>query len=245
MSDEPGGVSRRHALRLVLGQGAEIARERDRIALAEEQRTALEGAMGAVVPVERLAEGAGDEIVAALTAAFRGYPVMTFVLGDDDEGRLATLVRLFVMARVLRGEPLLGVRRGTQLAAAAIASYPDGPPAPESFQALRAEVWKELGADAERRYGMYTAASATFAWDFPHVHLNMVGVLPGERGRGLARRLIDEVQGIARGRAGAEGVTLTTEDPANVALYEKLGFTVTGQVRVAPELETWGLLRRS
>lgn len=37
------GVSRRHALRLFLGQGAEIARERDRHALALDQEAALEG----------------------------------------------------------------------------------------------------------------------------------------------------------------------------------------------------------
>ena len=44
MSDEGGGLSRRHALRLVLGQGAEIARERDRRALELDQEAALEGA---------------------------------------------------------------------------------------------------------------------------------------------------------------------------------------------------------
>ena len=41
---EDRGVSRRHYLRLVLGQGAEIARERDRHALELDQEAALAGA---------------------------------------------------------------------------------------------------------------------------------------------------------------------------------------------------------
>ena len=41
---EDRGVSRRHYLRLVLGQGAEIARERDRRALEMDQEAALSAA---------------------------------------------------------------------------------------------------------------------------------------------------------------------------------------------------------
>lgn len=44
MATDRGGVSRRHALRLALGQGAEIARERDRVALELDQEAALDGA---------------------------------------------------------------------------------------------------------------------------------------------------------------------------------------------------------
>ena len=39
------------------------------------------------------------------------------------------------------------------------------------------------------------------------------------------------------------GVTLTTEDQANVSLYEQLGYEVVGQVVVAPELRTRGFFR--
>jgi ribosomal protein S18 acetylase RimI-like enzyme len=239
-------VSRRHALRLVLGQGAEIARERDARALADEQRTALEGALGARVapPVVRLEREHADEIVELLAEAFRGYPVMRFVLGDDDAERLRRLVLLFVMARVLRDEPLLGIRDEGVLVAAATTSFPSDAPHPRAFLELRAELWQALGPEAEARYDAYGAATRTFPFDFPHVHLNMVGVRPGARGRGLARRLIDEVQAIARARPGSQGVTLTTEDPTNVAFYEKLGFGVVGRVRVSPTLESWGFLRR-
>jgi ribosomal protein S18 acetylase RimI-like enzyme len=201
--------------------------------------------MGAVVPVvERLGGQDADAIVDTLADAFRDYPVMRFVLGDADEQRLRMLVRLFVMGRVLRGEPLLGVRRAGELVAAAIASFPDGSPAPPAFLELRAESWERLGASAQRRYDAYVAGAAGFPFAFPHVHLNMVGVRPGQRRGGHARLLIDEVRRIARERPCAEGVTLTTEDPANVPFYQKLGFDLVGRARISMDLTTWGFVRR-
>jgi len=36
-------------------------------------------------------------------------------------------------------------------------------------------------------------------------------------------------------------VTLTTEDPANVRLYEHAGYQIVGLGRVAPEPATWSV----
>jgi GNAT superfamily N-acetyltransferase len=195
--------------------------------------------------VERLVEQDAERVVATLADAFRGYAVMRSVLGDEDEERLHTLVRIFVMGRVLRGEPLLGVRIGGELVAAAIASFPDGSEPPPAFVELREQSWERLGRSARRRYDAYVAAASTFPFDFPHVHLNMVGVRPGHRRGGHARRLIDEVNRIARERPGSGGVTLTTEDPGNVPFYQKLGFDLVGHVRVSMDLTTWGFVRRN
>jgi ribosomal protein S18 acetylase RimI-like enzyme len=199
--------------------------------------------MTETVDVQLLGEARADEVVVVLADAFAGYPIMRYVLGDDDRDRLATLVRMFVMARLLRGEPVLGLYRGPDLAAAALVSFPDGPPSPEAFRTLRADVWRRLGADAEARYEAYGTAMRTFAVDVPHIHLNMVGVRRAFQGQGLARRVIDAVQRISTERPGSRGVTLTTEDPANVPFYERLGFEAIGRARIAPGLDTWGFFR--
>lgn len=185
-----------------------------------------------------------DAVISTLAEAFTGYPVMRFVLGEDDSPeRLHTLVRLFAMARVLRGEPMLGIRQGDVLVAAAIASDPHGGPAPDAFRTLRADIWRTLGEDAERRYERYGEATRTFAVDAPHVHLNMVGVRRAFQRQGLGRALIDAVQDLSRAKPGSTGVSLTTEDPANVPYYEALGFEITGHAEVAPGIETWGFFR--
>jgi len=40
------------------------------------------------------------------------------------------------------------------------------------------------------------------------------------------------------------GVSLSTEVPGNVPMYEHFGYRVVGSARVAPELTTWVLFRR-
>ena len=185
-----------------------------------------------------------EHVVSVLAEAFTGYPVMRFVLGDDDgPDRLTTLVRLFTMARVLRGEPMLGVWDGDTLAAAAIASDPHGAAAPDAFRTLRAETWRTLGDDAEKRYDRYGEATRTFAIDAPHIHLNMVGVRRTHQRTGLGRILIDAVQDLSRARPASSGVSLATEDPANVPYYQRLGFEIVGHAQVAPGLETWSFFR--
>jgi Rho-binding antiterminator len=183
-----------------------------------------------------------DDVAATLADAFAGYPVMRDVLGPGGEQHHERLVRMFVMARVYRGEPMLGLRDGTNLVGAAIASFP-GSPAPPEFTALRAATWRVLGADAEARYTAYTEATKAFAFPADAVHLNMIGARRDTQRRGLGRSLLDAVQAISRARPGSPGVELTTETPANVAYYESRGFQLVGHTRVSPTLESWGFFR--
>lgn len=198
------------------------------------------------IVIERVEAGRADEVVDVLGEAFFDYPVMRFVLGDEGDyaQRQRRLVGLFVMARVLRGEPMLGVAGGSGLDAAAIVSRPDGGPSPLAFRALAEEVWDELGAEARARYEAYGAACAPFQVEEPHLHLNMIGVRERVRGTGLGRVLIDHVHEMSRLDAASAGVTLTTEDPRNVAMYRHLGYEIVGEGVVAPELRTWGFFRQ-
>jgi len=194
--------------------------------------------------VRRLDPADAPRVVDVLCDAFRAYPVMRYVLGEGEAGegrRLHRLVTLFVMARAMRGEPLLGVEEGGRLVAAATMSRPGHGEAPAEWLALRDEVWAELGADARARYDTAVAAWQTLVFPEPHLHVNMIGVGPAHRGRGLARLLLEHGHGISRATDGSTGVSLTTEDPRNVDFYRHMGYEVVGQVRIAPELETWGL----
>lgn len=190
-----------------------------------------------------------DEVVDVLCEAFRDYPVMRFVLGRgraDYDRDLRTLVGFFVMSRALRGEYLFGVRAAAgsaSLEAAAIVSRP-GVASPPALVALREDVWAALGADARARYEAFAAASAPFVPPEPHLHLNMIGVRPGAQGSGRGRLLLDHVHAFSRADPRSDGVSLSTENPRNVALYEHVGYVVKGHAIVSPELQTWALYRR-
>ena len=193
-----------------------------------------------------LGEEQVPEVTRVLCEAFHDYPVMRYVVGgahDDYERRLGTLVHFFVMARVLRKEVLLGSMDGADLAATALVSYPGRGRAPAELMTLRDEVWDELGSGSRSRYEAFGSACAPFEVDVPHIHLNMIGVSRAAQGSGLGRRLIDHVHLISREDESSQGVTLTTEDPANVPLYEHFGYGVIGHASLSPELETWGFFR--
>ena len=191
------------------------------------------------------------EVVSVFTDAFRDYPVMRYVLGPDVPGvgapynvRLHRLLQLFVSARAYRNEPMLGIRDSAgALVGAAAMSLPDGQDPPPAFIALRESIWAELGAEARGRYDAYVSAAAFFTNAPRHHHLNLIGVRRSQQRTGLARTLLSAVHDLAAADPDSAGVSLTTERPENVVLYEHFGYRVDGHSRVSPELETWGLFR--
>lgn len=196
--------------------------------------------------VRRLAPEDAPDVVDVFCDAFRDYPVMRWVVGTSPnayEARLRTLIGFFVAARAMRDEPLLGIERDDRLVAAATVSFPGRDEEPAGMEVLRRATWRELGADARARYEQCGVAWQSFEVEGPHTHLNMIGVRPTERGKGLAALLLAKVHELSRTSPGSRGVTLTTENPANISFYEKAGYQLVGHVRVAPELDTWGFFR--
>jgi GNAT superfamily N-acetyltransferase len=198
--------------------------------------------------VRRLDRADVPAIIHVFADAFRDYPVMRHVLGDAPGygRRLHRLVRLFVMARALRAEPMFGIHGPNGvLAGAMTVSFPGVGETPAEFPDLRREVFEDLGADAQERYESYGAATAGFHFDDPHAHVNMIGVRPVMAGSGFARLMLECVHRVAEERPGTKGISLTTEDPRNVAFYEHMGYELVGRARVTDGLETWGFFRRS
>ncbi len=197
-------------------------------------------------PIVQVGDADVGAVEDVLIEAFFDYTVMRFVLGSENpkyESEVRTLVHLFVMARVLRGEWLFGVRAAHGFDAAAIVSRPSGPPSPPAFADLKERVWAQLGAAARARYEAFGAACAPFGPSVPHLHLNMIGVRRSAQGKGLAGALLDHVHALSRADPESEGVSLTTENPKNVTLYEHVGYSVVGHARVSRELESWGFYR--
>jgi len=194
--------------------------------------------------VLRLGRDGFEPVVDVLTEAFAGYPVMTFVLGEDEVGeRLRTLVRLFVANRVYRDDPIFGVVSGGRLIAAMTMTEPvERQPSPE-LEPLRRDAWESLGAEARARYQQCVEVWQGFQHPTPHHHVNMIGVLPAERGRGLARRLLDEAHALAAAHPSSAGVSLTTETAANVPFYERLGYVAPAPVEIAGDFRTWDFFR--
>lgn len=185
-----------------------------------------------------------DDVVRVVCEAFFDYPVMRYVLGDpgDYAERLRTLIGFFHGARVLRDDAILGISDGDELVAVALCSLPDRVEPPE-LDLLRDRTWAALGSDARARYDDCVRAWDSTGVDEPNIHVNMLAVVPGHQGRGLARALLERVHAMSQERTDSRGVTLSTESERNVALYRHLGYQIVGQATIAPGLETWDFFR--
>ena len=109
----------------------------------------------------------------------------------------------------------------------------------------RDQTWAALGEAARLRYERYADTTKPFNVPSPHHHLNMIGVRHEYMGRGLARPLLEAVAALADDDAGSSGVSLTTELPRNLTLYQYFCYEIAGHARVSPTMETWGLFRQS
>ena len=209
-----------------------------------------------LLPADRI-----DDVIDVFAEAFEGYPVMRCTVGPDGDvaARERRLVRLFVTRRVARGGPMYGVSAPEyaesnrdnltgsgvgRLAGAILLTLPDEPePGPEVAE-ISAAAWRELGDEARLRYDAYAAASNFFSSYGPHLHLNMIGVRRARKGTGLGGRLLEKVRALAEAEPGYSGVSLTTENPRNVDLYQRFGYEVVGHAHVETGFETWGMFLR-
>ncbi len=194
--------------------------------------------------LHRLGRAEREEVVGVLVQAFADYPVMRYVLAKTSmpyEAALRSLVGLFVDLRLDRRSPVLGVRLGEDLVAAALVDEPD--PAPVSPSPLDPDgaVWVELGPEAHRRMTAFEEESAHLEPDLPHYFVGMIGVRDGHRGMGHARALLEEIERLSAGDSRSRAVSLSTEQQSNLAFYIGMGYRVTGEAQVG-ELHTWNLM---
>ena len=198
------------------------------------------------VPLELPAERA-DEAVEVLFDAFHDYPVMRYVVGDagaDYDRRLRMLIGVFVARRVDHAHPILAIEENGEVAGVATLTLPGDPGPPSAaFDARVEALWQDLGQDTKSRMERLVEVWKRLTVPGPQYHLNMLGVRRARAGQGLGRILLDEVHRISREHPDSTGVSLSTEDPKNVPLYEHCGYQVRFHERVAPALETWILFR--
>ena len=187
-----------------------------------------------------------EEATVVLCDAFQDYPVMRYVLGWPSaayDQQLLQMVRFFTSTRFLNGDIVLGVANpdGTLGAVANITR-----PTPEvSLEVAvgREALWVELGAAARARYEELGRLWQPLGISEPNYHLNMIGAGRRLRGRGAARVLLDALHAMSAADPRSSGVTLTTDDPANVTLYQHFGYRLTGEVEVPGAFRTWGFFR--
>lgn len=197
--------------------------------------------------VEALTAADAPAIIELFCNAFYDYPVMRMVLGDTgaEYGRqLKNLIELFVMRRVWNEDPLLGIYQDGKLAAAATLTEPQEKTNMPSTEKAQSEYWALLGSEAEARYKKLGKIWRGFVIEEAHYHVNMIGVHSDFQGQGLAGRIMRVVHEMSAKDDLSAGVSLSTENPANVNFYKYWGYDVIDHEVYSDALETWGFYRK-
>ncbi|WP_058306149.1 GNAT family N-acetyltransferase [Gracilibacillus massiliensis] len=70
----------------------------------------------------------------------------------------------------------------------------------------------------------YQKATFSVAPNQPHYYLTMIGVDPPHQGKGIGIKVLREIHKIAESSQPAYPVALDTENPQNIAFYERVGY---------------------
>ncbi|MFE7132481.1 GNAT family N-acetyltransferase [Streptomyces sp. NPDC057638] len=166
-----------------------------------------------------------------LTGAFARESAVRWICGDStavrDEWFAATLAAHATLPGARR--LTLGDERGRPVAAAVL-TPPGAEPSAGARAAWASRTLRRCGLGALRRTLRHLRAADAHHPDAAWT-LEFIGVVPEWQGRGLGRLLLDHV---VASEMGAEGLFLTTADPANEALYRRVGFATERSVEIGP-----------
>ncbi|MGX2994391.1 GNAT family N-acetyltransferase [Streptomyces sp. JNUCC 64] len=190
----------------------------------------LPATAGRGAPVALNGSASAHAVRTVLTAAFAHEPATRWICGGSTGVRDRWFAATLAAHDTLPGALRLTLDRGAEPVAAAVLTPPDGSPPGRARAAWAARAALGCGPAALVRTLRYLdaaeAAVPPGAWT-----LEFLGVVPEQRGRGMARRLLDHVLATLPAPAG---VFLTTADPDNRALYRRFGFTTVRRLPVGP-----------
>ncbi|QVQ51743.1 GNAT family N-acetyltransferase [Spiractinospora alimapuensis] len=179
-----------------------------------------------------------DAAVETLGQAFADYSWIRHTVAADDHGqRVRRMQRLFFEH--------IGLVHGSawvsdDVSAVAVWTTPDTDVA-AAFAPL-AEAAAEISGDRAEFSARAEEAMNPHRPTTPVWFLGTVGVRPDVQGRGLGKAVIQP--GLDAAEKAGVPAFLETSEEGNVRLYEKLGFTITAEVRLPDDgPTTWCMVR--
>lgn len=195
------------------------------------------------VRIRLATSGDVDAVAAALGAAFAGDPWIAWIVAADrHEERIAALqVSLLTAVGIPHGEVWVAEHDGAVVGGALwlLADHPVPPAAWAQVAAVEAELMGERHTQA----GVAAAATRHLRPTTAHHLLATLGVIAGERGRGIGSALLAPV--LAQADEERIDAYLETSAGENLRFYARLGFEISGHVLVpdgGPPV--WSMTRR-
>ena len=195
-------------------------------------------------PIDRLTRDDEPAAVAALAAAFAGYPL--FAVLSPNAKRRPRVTEAFCRF-LFRMSVRCDTAFGTADRAAVACAWPPGSEWPSWWAGFRAggpSLFWQLGwrgAPLLMRLEAEFDAGRAKHIPGPHWYVQLLGVRPEVQGKGLSRAVLRPIFDAAD--HDRVPVYLETATEPNVAIYQKLGFELRGHRELTGGLPNWELVR--
>jgi len=190
------------------------------------------------ITVEPLAERAWPEATDILTDAFQHDPWIRSLFPGNTREDSRPFFRYLLRKSALMNEMLLGLKLDGKWVGVACVELPNAPK-PGFWQWMAFLYWSlrlpfEISWSGFMLLNRYMRATTAFRPSERHHYLIFVGVNGRYQGRGLGRLFLNHIHGLVEENPHSKGIYLDTENPRNVALYDRFGYKEIGEESLGP-----------
>jgi ribosomal protein S18 acetylase RimI-like enzyme len=185
-------------------------------------------------------------VAAVFSAAFHDDPGLQYLCRHEFPGyaaRLSAWMRAMLNLQLANQQPLLGIRHHGDYVACATLTLPDTKLATSSLVRWLWESFRGCGASSVWHTLSHIQSISRYLPQLSHVRLEFIAVHPAHQGKGYARLLLDEIHNLSQRHSISTGVWLETANPANILLYEKFGYHVTGCIQLSSVVTSTTMFR--
>jgi len=197
-----------------------------------------EGAgVASALPVIVLYPDQDPEAAMVLGQAFANDPLLDAVLPPvtDPVERVRILTAVFAVAlkhQRLRGQPVLGIIRGGEVAAVAITEGAQRLSTKTPLLRALGMLFRMIavvGVAATLRAIRFTKETRRNRPHQPHLYLSAIGVAPAQQGRHYGTALLGYLRSLLTFHSEWIGIYLETANKANLRYYERAGYRLLGE----------------
>jgi ribosomal protein S18 acetylase RimI-like enzyme len=198
---------------------------------------------------EKLRDNDVESCVSVIASAFRNDPLFTHNIKTDEERRIFS--RFLIKKSLVLDENGLVVKELGSILGVASFEKDSGNMIKGLLKMMNfkfvIEVFRlkrMLSAEGFAFFNRYMRFTTSVRPKQPHYYLVFIGVAPVAQGRGIGRAILEEIHEKVEADPESLGIGLDTENEANVAYYEKIGYKLV-ETRTIDQVTVYAMFREN